>query len=133
MVAGFAPGSGDTTWVYDTTASVSGLTESTAYDFYLTKVCGAGNSSSQVGPVSATTLCGPNPYTAPYYDDLESGISCWSGVKTSTSGFGWTYDNGGTGSFGTGPNTGNSGDYYIYLETSGGSQGDTSYASPKLI
>ena len=47
--AGFTPGSGDTTWVYDTTASVSGLTESTAYDFYLTKVCGVGNSSSQVG------------------------------------------------------------------------------------
>ena len=35
--------------------------------------------------------------------------------------FGWTWDGFGTGSSGTGPSSGNSGDYYLYLETSRGS------------
>ena len=133
-LSGFGLGTGDTSWVYDTIAQIDGLLDASSYDFYLTKVCGVGNSSAVVGPVSATTLCGPNPYTAPYFEDLESGLpACWSGVKTSTSGFGWTYDNAGTGSVGTGPLSSNSGDYYIYLETSGGAEGDTSYASLKMF
>ncbi len=125
---GFTLGTGDTAMVYDSIANISNLMDATTYDFYLTKECGPGNSSVVVGPISATTLCGP--LSAPYFEDMESGMPlCWSGVKSSTSGFGWTYDGFGTGSFGTGPNKGNSGDYYVYLETSG--LGTVSYASLK--
>jgi surface protein len=125
---GFTPGTGDTSWVYDSIANISGLMDATTYDFYLTKECGPGNTSVTVGPISGTTLCGP--LSAPYFEDMESGMPlCWSGVKSSTSGFGWTYDGFGTGSSGTGPLSGNSGDYYVYLETSG--TGTVSYASLK--
>ena len=83
-----------------------------------------------------TSLSAQSPCTLsiPIIEDFESwnstGISsCWSGIKTSTSGFGWTYNGFGTGSLGTGPTKGNSGDYYLYLETS--QTGTVSYASLK--
>lgn len=76
---------------------------------------------------SAACVTGPNPClvsTFPFTEDFESWSgtvpSCWSGIKTSTSGFGWTVDRFGTGSPNTGPLDANSGDWYIYLETSGG-------------
>jgi hypothetical protein len=84
---GFTPGTGDTSWVYDSIANISGLMDATTYDFYLTKECGPGNTSVTVGPISGTTLCGP--LSAPYFEDMESGMPlCWSGVKSSTTGFG---------------------------------------------
>ncbi len=76
---------------------------------------------------SAACVTGPNPCLVsifPFTEDFDtwSGAvpTCWAGIKTSTSGFGWTLDGFGTGSGNTGPSGGNSGDFYIYLETSGG-------------
>ena len=91
---------------------------------------GAGNTMT-VGVVdygtSAACITGPNPClvsTFPFTEDFEGWAgtvpSCWSGIKTSTSGFGWTWDQNGTGSSNTGPSSGNSGDWYVYLETSFG-------------
>jgi len=90
-----------------------------------------GSTGMTVGVVdfgtSAACVTGPNPClvsTFPFTEDFDtwSGAipTCWSGIKTSTSGFGWTYDQNGTGSSNTGPSAANSGDWYIYLETSGG-------------
>ena len=87
-------------------------------------------SSMTVGVVdygtSAACITGPNPClvsTFPFTEDFEGWAgtvpSCWTGIKTSTSGFGWTWDQNGTGSSNTGPSSGNSGDWYVYLETSG--------------
>ena len=90
-----------------------------------------GSTGMTVGVVdfgtSAACVTGPNPCLVssfPFTEDFDtwSGAipTCWSGIKTSTSGFGWTYDQNGTGSSNTGPSAANSGDWYIYLETSGG-------------
>jgi len=86
------------------------------------------------GNISATTSCVASQVS--WSEGFESwGASgsavipaCWSGIKTSTSGFGWTIDQGGTTSSGTGPSSGNMGDWYLYLETSGGSLGSQSFA-----
>ena len=53
---GFAPGTGVGTTVAVSTNpfEVTGLTTSTAYDFYIRSICGAGDESTWRGPVSAT-------------------------------------------------------------------------------
>ena len=83
---------------------------------------------------SAACVTGPNPClvsTFPFTEDFDtwSGTvpTCWSGIKTSTSGGGWTLDANGTGSFGTGPLNANSGSQYVYLEGSGLSTSTISY------
>jgi len=95
-------------------------------------------SSMTVGVVdfgtSAACVTGPNPCLVssfPFTEDFDtwSGAvpTCWSGIKTSTSGGGWTLDANGTGSFGTGPLNANSGSQYVYLEGSGLSTSTISY------
>lgn len=83
---------------------------------------------------SADCVTGPNPClvsTFPFTEDFDtwSGAvpTCWSGIKTSTLGGGWTLDANGTGSFGTGPLNANSGSQYVYLEGSGLSTSTISY------
>jgi surface protein len=111
--------------------TVTGLTPNTSYDIYVRSNCSSsGNGTTAwVGPLTFTTECAAA--SLPFSEDFDSWSgsvpSCWSGIKTSTSGFGWTWDGFGTASTGTGPTTGNSGDYYLYLETSG--SGSISYAS----
>ncbi|GAA4350684.1 hypothetical protein GCM10023185_08680 [Hymenobacter saemangeumensis] len=54
--AGFTPGTG--TRVYslgDQIYSANGLSPATAYQFYVTQICGSGRSSSRVGPYSFST------------------------------------------------------------------------------
>jgi len=54
--AGFAQGAGTTVNVLTTpTTNVSGLTVTTAYEFYVQAVCGAGDESLWVGPFAFTT------------------------------------------------------------------------------
>ncbi len=126
-ISGFAIGTGNISTLYTNSTTINGLNASTSYDFYLTKICSTGVSSSIVGPVSITTPCGT--VAAPYSESFENWqgtiSSCWSGIKSSSSGFGWTYDNAGTPSIGTGPTAGNTGDYYLYLETSGSTPSPT--------
>ena len=135
-ISGFPLGSGNNLTINNDSAMVTGLNPNTTYDFYVTKICSAGDSSNTTGPISLTTGCGP--IIPPYYESFETWqgniSSCWSGVKTSLSGFGWTYNNGGTYSRGTGPTNGNTGDYYIYLETSGPAPNpSTAYADLPLM
>jgi hypothetical protein len=54
-LSGFTAGSGATTVVFDTSATIGGLTSASAYDFYVSKFCSATDSSSAT-IVSASTL-----------------------------------------------------------------------------
>ncbi|GAA4356223.1 hypothetical protein GCM10023185_19810 [Hymenobacter saemangeumensis] len=65
--AGFMPGGANSTTVNtsSTTVPVTGLLPNTAYQFYVTKDCGAGQSSFPNGPFSFRTLC-----LAPVYASL---------------------------------------------------------------
>jgi hypothetical protein len=42
-----------------TTGTVTGLTESTTYYFWVRSDCGSGSTSTWLGPISSTTLCDP--------------------------------------------------------------------------
>ena len=54
-------------------AAISGLTANTSYQFYVTKNCGAGQTSQTAGPFTFTTLCLPPVYaTLPYSQDFEN-------------------------------------------------------------
>ncbi|WP_130736388.1 T9SS-dependent choice-of-anchor J family protein [Flavobacterium sp. J27] len=70
---GFTPGSG--TMITGSTTnphSLTGLTPSTSYDFYVQADCGS-DTSSWVGPFTFTTSC--TAYTIPYFEGFESGYT----------------------------------------------------------
>jgi hypothetical protein len=121
--SGFTPGTGDTVWVSTDTVFLTNLLSSTSYDFYVTAFCTIGPSVASASAMNVFTQCGI--VTAPYTENFDGWSGnvppCWNGIKTSTTGLGWTWDGFGTGSSGTGPSSGNSGDYYLYLETTGSS------------
>lgn len=52
---GFAPGTGTIINTINDTVTITGLTASTAYDFYVTDSCGTNGLSTTAGPVSFTT------------------------------------------------------------------------------
>ncbi|PQV46975.1 MAM domain-containing protein meprin/A5/mu [Jejuia pallidilutea] len=60
--------------------------------------------------------CGSTINTFPYSEGFESGIGLWT--QDSGDDFNWTRDSGGTPSSGTGPSTGNSSTWYMFIETS---------------
>ena len=128
--SGFTPGTGDTVWVSTDSVFLTNLMSSTSYDFYVSGVCTSGPSTGAATALNVFTQCGI--VTAPFTENFDGWSGnippCWNGIKTSLSGFGWTWDGSGTGSSGTGPSSGNSGDYYLYLETSGAAPSGPSYA-----
>lgn len=131
--AGFVQGTGTSVIVTNDTVSLSGLNAFTTYQYYVTSLCTASDSSPWAGPYSFTTLCN-DTNVGPWSDNVEghgstsviTGIAnCWSGTKTGTS-FEWEITNSGTtGSSGTGANSANSGSNYFYTEASGAGIGDT--------
>ncbi len=50
--------------------SLSSLSSSTSYDWYVRSVCGAGDNSSWIGPTTFTTAC--SAVSVPYLEDFES-------------------------------------------------------------
>ena len=68
--------------------SLSGLSEGTAYDFWVQADCGA-DSSSYAGPFTFTTPCAVK--IAPYSEDFSGGVlpQCWS--QSQTVGSGWVF------------------------------------------
>jgi len=76
---GFTQGSG--TLITGTSSnpySITGLTASTSYDFYVQADCGGGDESVWIGPFEFATLCTTIP--APYFEDFENaGLIplCW--------------------------------------------------------
>lgn len=53
---GFEIGTGTSVVVTDTVFTANGLTDLTTYDFYVSAICGPGDTSNVQGPISATTL-----------------------------------------------------------------------------
>lgn len=66
---GFSQGSGTIIPASDDTTTISGLTASTCYDFYVRDSCGPGDVSAWVGPFTFCTAC--NPVAAPWTEDFD--------------------------------------------------------------
>src|SRR5690554_63947 len=127
----------DTTMV--TTAQLNNLTKGTAYEFYVRSICGIGDSSAWAGPFYFRT-----PYSVPFFEDFETfGRTIrnpwpkgWS--STTTSNPKWESTSGTTTTSNTGPEVdhtvGTSSGTYVFLETSGGSNGDSAdFVSPQIV
>jgi len=141
---GFTPGTGTFGTAATAISTITGLTSGSAYDLYIREICTATDSSPQVGPYSFVTA-----YGVPYSEDFENftvgetGPNFSNGwTSTAASGFGWESELGSgfnTNSSSTGPlwdrtNFGTTSGIYMYMETSGGTTGDTTIlASPPIF
>ena len=71
--AGFTPGTGDTMWVYSDTAYISGLDPATSYDFFVTTLCSATDSSAATATLAKFTQCAA--IATPWTDNLDAASS----------------------------------------------------------
>lgn len=130
---GFTPGTGSevgsATGVVGGITTATGLSPTTTYEYYVQTDCGVGGMAGWAGPYTFTTplaslVCGSGAPFILYQQDFEGGFpGDWT-----NSAFGnpqWTYNTGFTGSTATGPSAAHSGTGYVYLETSGGTAGNT--------
>jgi len=113
----FVQGTGNAVVTTTNPHALSGLTAATSYDFYVRVVCGAGDSSAWVGPMTFTTNC--NPLVAPMIESFDGTTTpmCWS--QSATVGGPWVF----TGSAGWAAaafvdNTGNGGNF-AWIDFSG--------------
>ncbi len=75
---GFTPGTGTSVTTTTNPYVLTGLTGSTAYDFYVASDCGAQGTGMPVGPVTFVTQC--PAVVAPYCQDFENAgatPACW--------------------------------------------------------
>ena len=150
---GFTPGSGTLVNATSNPFTISGLSASTAYDFYVRDSCGTGNVSIWSLPASFSTLCAP--FSLPYSENFDgtawvdgTGVSnandsidpCWTRDPGGNAGGGGVPYFVGTGSGGTGTaNTGPSGDHttgsanYVYGEASNGGYPDQAELVSPLV
>ncbi len=76
---GFAPGTGTVVQALNNPFTVTGLTANTPYEFYLTAVCGAGDVSTQIGPIPGRTAC--VSFAVPFFEGFNSTSptkACWT-------------------------------------------------------
>jgi hypothetical protein len=129
---GFTQGTGTTVNGVSNPHTLTGLTQNTTYDYYVQADCG-GSTSTWAGPYTFVTAC--STILAPFNEDFETTsttLSCWKNEIT-TDQLQWQQHTGATPSSGTGPSSANGGTHYIYVETSGSSNGDTAiFYSPSL-
>jgi len=78
---GFAPGTGTAATNNNTSAGLTGLTPGTAYQAYLTQICGSGLSSVRVGPLGFSTTAATC--------DPPTGLTS-AGITTTGAVLGWT-------------------------------------------
>src|SRR5690606_16412348 len=72
---GYTPGDGDEIGIDTTTTTsyqVTGLDLNSSYDIYVKSVCGIGDESIWLGPLSARTECGVA--TIPFLESFEDGF-----------------------------------------------------------
>lgn len=135
-IAGFTPGMGTVVNTTTNPATVTGLTQNSIYDFYITGYCGVGDESTQVGPITVNTQC--DAVIAPYFEDFETGFTtttsnfpgtadyfdsenCYSAVNSA---YAWIAAPGTlTGSGNTGPDPSITTGNYFYAEGSSGVDG----------
>jgi hypothetical protein len=134
---GFTVGTGTSTTSTTTSVTLSNLTANTGYDVYVRNNCtasGNGQSGWSFAHTFFTTCLTVS--TFPFTENFDGstwvtgapGIidQCWSRDQSATVPR-WQVNTGGTSSLSTGPAQANSGSNYLYLETSGGTLGSTSY------
>ena len=93
----FTPGAGTIVNITGSSYTVTGLTDSTVYDFYMKKDCGAGNTSINSSPSSFATQF--IPANAPYNTGFEQEVADFIGWKVvpGTVGSDWLIGNYGAG------------------------------------
>ncbi|RSK39852.1 choice-of-anchor J domain-containing protein [Mangrovimonas spongiae] len=112
-------GSGEPTGAGTPTATnidnlISGLTEGTAYDFYVRSVC-SGSPGVWSNPVPFTTQCPVfnTPYTTSFTDATnENPEPCWTAIDANNDGIAWSFI-GGYATVQTGSSQGQNHDLYI--------------------
>jgi hypothetical protein len=73
---GFTQGTGTAVVTGANPYSLTGLTATTSYDFYVRAICGAADTSSWVGPINFVTPCiAPIISTFPYSENFDSEIA----------------------------------------------------------
>ena len=99
---GFTLGSGTSMASANDTITITGLTDATTYDVYVRDICGAGDTSNWVGPVTFTTLC--NVQSLPYAENFDVNMGCFTAIDAGTAtGDSWAHTiNGGQNLDGTG-------------------------------
>jgi hypothetical protein len=105
--SGFAPGTGAETGsatVSSPAYLITGLSPSTTYQVYVRANCGSSDLSVWVGPVSLSTKCAADPFTAPDLTTCSPGESVTLEASSNTPGtaFIWTSDPIGQNVLGTG-------------------------------
>lgn len=108
-----------------TNFTVTGLSPTTTYSFFVIAKDAAGNQSGQSNTVSVTTgaitACTGGISSFPYSESFEISLGDWT--QATGDDLDWTRDSGGTPSNGTGPSSGADGAFYIYVEASGNGTG----------
>jgi hypothetical protein len=147
-VSGFILGSGTVVNTTSNPDTVGGLMPNSNYDFYVTAICGPGDSAFTVGPVTITTPCAV--FAAPWSDNLDAGSwladdvdfsainsvidQCWARDPDNTTSYSWRVRSTSTGSGSTGPDTDQSGSgNYAYIESSSGATGDAASLITPLV
>lgn len=86
-ITGFNPATSGTiiSDIPDNTLTVTGLSASTTYDFYVRADCGNGDLSNWTGPLTVNTLCGAvSEPVYQYFDNTSPGNIpiCWTAINT---------------------------------------------------
>ncbi|MFD2590473.1 T9SS type A sorting domain-containing protein, partial [Aquimarina hainanensis] len=103
-------------------ATITGLTPNTSYQFRVRAKDAAGNQSALSDAVSATTSgtggdqCTAAVQTFPYNQGFENSFGSWK--QSNNDNIDWSTRTGQTPSNGTGPSSAHQGSYYIYVEAS---------------
>lgn len=135
---GFTQGNGTLMPTISNPYTQAGLASGTVHDAYVRSVCGPGDTSRWLGPITFMTLCAVT--AAPWIDNVESHTPttnlissvCWDATSTST--YDWNVDGlASTPSFGTGPSGAFSGTNFFYTEGSSGSTGSVAELTSPFI
>lgn len=119
-------------------AMISGIGNG-SWDFYVVDTCVV-NGVSQVSLIGPSSICVGSytgtvtaaPFTAGFEPCGGNLSDFW--IQSTMDDFDWTQRTGSTSSGGTGPSGANQGNYYIYIETSGGvGQGDSAVIESEKV
>lgn len=131
--AGFTQGTGTSVNLSSKPYSLTGLSPSTTYDWYVRSDCGGSGTSAFVGSSFTTTFNAPSGVNCVsggspskiFIEEFDN-LTNWTGdIGSGATLQNWNVNSGGTGSGGTGPTAAHSGSNYIFVETSGAGIGNS--------
>jgi hypothetical protein len=119
--SGFTQGTGTTVTATANPYSLTGLSSSSNYDWYIRSSCGGGDYSSWVGPSSFSTSCGGTITAFPYNESFE-GSTCWQQNDVTNTDGEWAISTGTVHPSGTAAQDGSKLAYFNSWTSSSGSQ-----------